>query len=149
LYNWILLLLLFSVIFKYIQCISHIDNDSVFNHFHRYVIRLGLSVLLDENVKNTVVNFVRSSWLIWSHHFDSSTVVTMTWLTAMEYMCHKWPRICSTCRKHFLVFSSFMTYHGFVTRLTRRVPLEEQELLSLPEHLSSPPVLVGLVLLDL
>jgi hypothetical protein len=32
---------------------------------------------------------------------------------------------------------------GFVTRLTRCVPLVEQELL--PEHLSSPPVLVGFV----
>ena len=29
---------------------------------------------------------------------------------------------------------------GFVTRLTRRVPREEQELLTLPDHLSSPPV---------
>ena len=29
---------------------------------------------------------------------------------------------------------------GFVTRLTRRVPLEEQELPTLPEHLSSSPV---------
>jgi hypothetical protein len=29
---------------------------------------------------------------------------------------------------------------GFVTRLTRRVPLVKQELLTLPEHLSSPPV---------
>jgi hypothetical protein len=38
-------------------------------------------------------------------------VVTMTWLTAMEYLCHKWPRICSTCRKHFTLISSFMTYH--------------------------------------
>jgi len=31
----------------------------------------------------------------------------------------------------------------FVTRLTRRLSLVEQELLTLPEHLSSPPVLVG------
>jgi hypothetical protein len=38
------------------------------------------------------------------------TVATMTWLTVMEYLCHKWPRICSTC-KHFRVLSSFMTYH--------------------------------------
>ena len=37
---------------------------------------------------------------------------------------------------------------GFVTRLTR-VPLVEQELLTLPEHLSSPPFLLGFVLLDL
>ena len=27
----------------------------------------------------------------------------------MEYQCHKWPRMCSTCRKHFPVLSSFMT----------------------------------------
>jgi hypothetical protein len=28
-------------------------------------------------------------------------VLTMTLLTIMEYLCHKWPRICSTCRKQF------------------------------------------------
>jgi hypothetical protein len=32
-------------------------------------------------------------------------------LTVMEYICHKWPRICSTWRTHFPVLSSFMTYH--------------------------------------
>jgi len=32
---------------------------------------------------------------------------------------------------------------GFVTRLTRRVLLVEQELPTLPEHLSSPPVFSG------
>jgi hypothetical protein len=32
---------------------------------------------------------------------------------------------------------------GFVTRLTRRVPLVEQELPTLPEHMSSPPVFSG------
>ena len=32
---------------------------------------------------------------------------------------------------------------GFVTRLTRRVPLVEHELLTLQEHLSSPPILSG------
>ena len=32
---------------------------------------------------------------------------------------------------------------GFVTRLTRRVPLVKQELPNLPEHLSSPPVFSG------
>jgi hypothetical protein len=35
----------------------------------------------------------------------------MTWLTATEYLCHKWPRICSSCHKHFPVLSSCMTYH--------------------------------------
>jgi hypothetical protein len=33
---------------------------------------------------------------------------------------------------------------GFVTRLTRRVPLVEQELFTRPEHLSSPPHFSGL-----
>ena len=33
--------------------------------------------------------------------------------------------------------------HDFVTRLTLRVPLMEQEQLSLPEHLSSPPIFGG------
>jgi hypothetical protein len=37
----------------------------------------------------------------------------------------------------------------FVTRLTQRVPLVDLELLTLPEHLSSSPVLVGFVVLDL
>jgi hypothetical protein len=32
---------------------------------------------------------------------------------------------------------------GFVTRLTRLVPLVEQEMLTLPDHLSSPPILSG------
>jgi hypothetical protein len=32
---------------------------------------------------------------------------------------------------------------GFVTKLARRVPLVEQELPTLPEHLRSPPVFSG------
>jgi hypothetical protein len=46
------------------------------------------------------------------------------------------PLVVSTSR--FFPHSRFIT--GFVTRLTRRVPLVEQELINLPEHLSSPPV---------
>ena len=34
----------------------------------------------------------------------------MTWLTLWN-ICHKWPRICSTCRKHFPVLSLFTTYY--------------------------------------
>ena len=36
-------------------------------------------------------------------------------------------------------FSHSRLITGFVTRLTRRVPLAEQELLTLPEHMRSPP----------
>jgi hypothetical protein len=39
-------------------------------------------------------------WLSWSYHFKSFMVATMTWLTVMEYLCHKWLQICSVCRNH-------------------------------------------------
>jgi hypothetical protein len=63
----------------------------------------------------------------------SFTFATITWLTGIEYICHKWPRICSTCRKHFPVLSLFMTNTWSITRLTRRVAIVEQELLTLLE----------------
>ena len=80
------------------------------------------------------------------YHFESFTFATMTLLTVLEYLCHKWPRICSICRKCFPVLSSFITYICiivFVTRLTWRVPLVDQERLNLPEHLTSLPVFSG------
>jgi hypothetical protein len=40
-------------------------------------------------------------------------------------------------------FSHSRLITGFVTRLARRVPLVEQELLTIPEHLSSPPIFSG------
>jgi hypothetical protein len=62
----------------------------------------------------------------------------MTWLTVTKYLCQKWLWICSTCRKHFPVLSSFMT--RFVTGATRWVLLVEKELLTFPENLSLPPL---------
>jgi hypothetical protein len=49
--------------------------------------------------------------------------------------------VISTCRKHLPVHLWLIT--DFVTRLTGRVPLMEQELLILQEHLSSSPVFSG------
>ena len=88
-----------------------------------------------------VILYFLSFDLSWVHYFESFTVATMTWLTVIEYLYHKWPRICSTCRMHFPVLSTFIT--GFGTKLLRRVPLVEQELLTPPEHPSSPPVFSG------
>jgi hypothetical protein len=45
------------------------------------------------------------------NHFENFTVASMTWLTVLEYLCHKWPRIFSTGFKHFPVLSSFTTYY--------------------------------------
>ena len=81
--------------------------------------------------------------LRWRHLFESFTVTTITWLTVTEYMCHIWPSICSVCHNHHNpVLSSFMTT-GFVTRVTRGVPLVEQELHTLPQHLINTWFLVG------
>ena len=44
------------------------------------------------------------------HHFESFMVATTTWLTAMAYLCHKWPLIYFKGRKHFPVRSSFVTF---------------------------------------
>jgi hypothetical protein len=63
-------------------------------------------------------------------------------LTAMEYLCYKRSLICSTCRKHFQVLSSCMMYHRVFSYINTTVSLEEQELPTLPEDLSSPPVFI-------
>jgi hypothetical protein len=64
----------------------------------------------------------------------------MTWLTVTEHLCHKWPRMCSTGPKHFPVPSSFMTYHRVCNLSSTTVSLMEQELLTIPEHMSLPSV---------
>jgi len=68
-------------------------------------------------------------------------------------LCYGWPlwNICVTNHhgdvpivtntSRSFPYSRLIT--GFVTRLTRRVPLVEQELLILPEHPSSPSILSG------
>jgi hypothetical protein len=79
----------------------------------------------------------------------SLTVATMTWLTAMEYICHKWPRYVPLVVNTSRSFPHPWLITGFVTRLTRRMSLVDQGLLTPPEHMRSPPVLVGFVLLDM
>jgi len=59
----------------------------------------------------------------------------MSWVIVTEHLSKKWLGICSTCRKHLPVLTSFMTYHRVCTRVARRVPLVE--------HMSSPLVLSG------
>ena len=86
-------------------------------------------------------------WWNWSHHFDSITFATVTWLTVAEHVCHKWPRICSVCRNDNPHLFTLVT--GFKTRLKRRVSNVAQQLPTLPEHLCFPLVYCGFVLLDL
>jgi hypothetical protein len=72
-----------------------------------------------------------SVWLSWSHHFERFTVATMTLLLPL------W-NICVTNDHVYVPHSWLIT--GLVTRLTRRVSLVEQTLLTLPMYMSSPPV---------
>ena len=59
----------------------------------------------------------------------------------MEYLCHKWTRICSTCRKHFWSFPHVWLIPWIVSILTRRLAIVEQAILTLTQHPSSPQVL--------
>ena len=71
------------------------------------------------------------------------TVAIMTWLTVIENLCHKWPRICSLVVHTSRSFHQSWFITGFLTRFTRQVPLVEQELLTLPDYMSPPPVFSG------
>jgi len=66
----------------------------------------------------------------------------MNWLIITEYLCHRWSRICSICRTSRSFPHSWL-FTGFVTRVTRRVPLAEHELLTIPKHLCSLPDFSG------
>ena len=68
----------------------------------------------------------------------------MTQLTVTEYICRKCLLVCSVCRNHNPIFSSFiMIYHRICQKSNTlcSVSRVEQELLTLPQHMSSPPVL--------
>ena len=67
----------------------------------------------------------RHGWMLWN--------ICVT--NDHEYI----PFVVSTSRS----FPHSWLITGFVTILTRRMPLVEQELLILPEHMSSPPVFGG------
>jgi hypothetical protein len=65
--------------------------------------------------------FLWSNWVILSVSTDSATgkywsvwlhlLLIKTITSVLKVSTYKWPQICSTCRKHLPVLSSFMTYH--------------------------------------
>ena len=63
--------------------------------------------------------------LVLNHHFEGFTDAIMTWLTAENYLCHMWPRICSIFRNHnpsFFLLSwriiEFFIFKGYTTWVT-------------------------------
>ena len=85
--------------------------------------------------------FVRLFGVLLLPLFDRFAVTTMTWLTVTEYMCHKLPRICSVCRNHSPVLSSFMTcYHRVCNKSNTMGAKCVAKTATLPGYLGSPPV---------
>ena len=96
---------------------------------------------------------------IWAFIFKCQTSIWWSWkfiggivfsiqlnicVTVMEYLCHKSPRLCSICRNHNPVLSSFMTYHRVCNQnTTADTILVKHELFTIPEHLRSLPALAG------
>jgi hypothetical protein len=78
------------------------------------------------------------SWYLTVHLLPLITRFSCTLVTIDTTV---WPLHCSVCHNHNLVLSSLITW--FVTRVTQWVPHVEQELLTLPEYLSSPPIFSG------
>ena len=84
-------------------------------------------------------------------HFGKVEVITSKILRSPPWLGWPLSNICVTNEHGYVPLvvntSQFFPHSrlitGFVTRLTRRVPLVEQDLLTLPEHMSSPPVFSG------
>ena len=81
-------------------------------------------------------------WLSWSHHFESWKLKVLRFYL-VKYMRHKWVRYVPFVVSTYLSFPHSWLIIGFVTRVTGRVPLVEQELPTLPERLRSSPVFNG------
>jgi len=110
-------------------CISYSRCD-----IPELVVSVGISVM--EQCCQQESYLIKGSYLLsWSYRFESIMVITLTWSIVTEYMCHKWPGICSKSRKHLLVLSSFMTYHP-VCNWSNTMSLAWQELLIIPDQLS-------------
>ena len=67
----------------------------------------------------------------------------MTRLTDIEYMYHTVPRICLLIVNTLRSFPHSSLNIGFVFKVIRQVPPVEKELLTFPEHTSSPQVFSG------
>ena len=73
---------------------------------------------------------------LWCLNASFNNISVISWQSVYWWRKPEYPENTTV-----LSLTDFIT--GFVTKLTRRVPLVEQKLLTLPEHLSSPRFLWG------
>ena len=114
---------LFSLLYSWKSAHFALNNNHFLTHLSNIHYKIKVSWVHSDSIENIYV--VSNSEILckmqyvhyWRPNCDceiqTSNKNTVAWLTVMKYLCHKWPRICSTCRKHFPVLSSFMTYHRF------------------------------------
>ena len=112
---------LFSLLYSWKSGHFALNNNHSLTHLSNIHCKIKVSWVHSDSIENIYV--VSNSDILCKmqcvHYWRSncnceiqtSNKNTVAWLTVMKYLCHKWPRICSTCRKHLPVFSSFMTYH--------------------------------------
>jgi hypothetical protein len=81
-----------------------------------------------------------SQGLSWSHHLESFTLATMTLVTVMSIRVTNDHEYVPLVENNFQSFPHSWLIIEFVIRLTRQVPLVEQYMFTLPEHLSSSSV---------
>ena len=89
---------------KFVHCLNIVLSVLKFTASDYLLVSANLTSYNYKNILPQGTNVVEKL-------FQYFTVASTTWLTVMQYPCHKWPPICSTCPKHFPVLSSFMTYH--------------------------------------
>jgi len=85
-------------------------------------------------------------WRLRFNYQEERVLISLTGLTPPHlWACSKQGPGFLFCVHWFEVRDdcSFCCLGSFLTRVTRRVSLVEQELLTLPKHMSSPPVLSG------
>ena len=81
------------------------------------------------------ISLAYQHWVFFMCSFFLCVKLNVLWMFMMNYV----PLVVST----FWSFPYSWLIIGFVTRLPRRLPLVQQKLLTLPEHLSSPAVFSG------
>ena len=113
-----------DLLYKIFSKHFNLNHTKHFDNTYHWIIYILFYIIQHQHKTRTNVSY----WLSWSHHFERFAVATMAWLTVMEYLCHEYvPLVVSTSRS----FPHSCLITVFVARLTRRVPLVEQELLSL------------------
>ena len=129
--------------------------DFIFHNLYAWACSLFSDIFQRHRVLNTkllnklflknppILSFIvfrKRSTPWWKVFCQSCTVeidrIRVTALTVTEHLCHKYTRILFTIWS----FPHSWLITGFATSVTRRVPLVEQELHTLPEQMRSPLV---------